>query len=317
VKHKFPSFYTRAVQKLLVLSLVFPLLVNANDLLSCDNTNAVESFENRLVSLNPATRPQPKQPINRIAVFSYLDVEGRKYIDSGETLCDWKDKLGFKKCDLKLPFPRLRTLSIERIERREEQAVVVVGTYYLCSKCSHLHMMTATGFFINSDGALVTCRHVLANIMENGRGVVVMTRDGHVYPVEAVLASEPLNDVLVLKVKGKGFPALSLAKGAAIGESVYVMGHPAEYFYMFTTGIVNQRYDQIRDGGLCRFIVVSADFAKGASGGPVCNKHGAVVGIVNNTESILWNSQGGQQNNLQMVIKNCTAVEALKSIITQ
>jgi hypothetical protein len=60
---------------------------------------------------------------------------------------------------------------------------------------------------------------------------------------------------------------------------------------------------------------VTADFAKGSSGCPVMDETGAVVGVVNNTESIYYDDDGRKkQTDLQMVVKNVTPVSAVRSL---
>jgi hypothetical protein len=58
-------------------------------------------------------------------------------------------------------------------------------------------------------------------------------------------------------------------------------------------------------------MAVTAEFAKGSSGAPICNASGAAVGVVNNTESIYYSVEDGHQKNFQMVVRNCTPASAL------
>jgi S1-C subfamily serine protease len=63
---------------------------------------------------------------------------------------------------------------------------------------------------------------------------------------------------------------------------------------------------------------VTADYAKGSSGGPVVNEAGKVVGMVSNTQSIYYGPRGkdgDQQGPLQMVVKNCVPVKAVRVMI--
>ena len=64
------------------------------------------------------------------------------------------------------------------------------------------------------------------------------------------------------------------------------------------------------------FMTITADFAKGSSGCPVLDERGAVVGIVNNTESIYYDDDGEKkQLDLQMVVKNATPSWAVLPLI--
>lgn len=63
-------------------------------------------------------------------------------------------------------------------------------------------------------------------------------------------------------------------------------------------------------------MTITADFAKGSSGCPVLDECGAVVGIVNNTESIYYDDDGKKkQTDLQMVVKNATPSWAVRPMI--
>jgi len=62
-------------------------------------------------------------------------------------------------------------------------------------------------------------------------------------------------------------------------------------------------------------MAVTADFARGSSGGPAFNDCGNVVGFVCSTSSVYYKVGQGRKDDLQMVFKNCvTAASVLKLI---
>jgi hypothetical protein len=61
---------------------------------------------------------------------------------------------------------------------------------------------------------------------------------------------------------------------------------------------------------------ITADFAKGSSGGPVFDEAGNVAGMVASTESVYYDTKNGVRDNLQMVFKNCAPARSLLDLIT-
>ena len=81
--------------------------------------------------------------------------------------------------------------------------------------------VSGTGFFITSDGYMLTCFHVVTNAAR----IVVGTKRG-VLPAQMVQSDED-NDIALLKVEGN-FTALPLAASNSVnlGESVFTIGFP-------------------------------------------------------------------------------------------
>ena len=261
--------------------------------------------------------PVAGEPIDDIKLGRFLEAEGRRMLARGATITNWSGQLGDTTARLKLPRPSNRARKPAEIARRMEASVAVVGTFYLCDKCSKLHLSMASGSFLSETGAFATCRHVLAGFEKNGRGIVVLTRDGKMYGVKSILSSDRANDLLVLQVDGKNFSPLPLAaKAPEPGSPIFVVSHPEQHFFMFTTGVVGRQSVRRNRYGTASFLTITADFAKGSSGAPVCDETGAIVGIVNNTESIYYSIEKEQQKNLQMVLKNCSLSTTLSQMLS-
>ncbi len=150
-----------------------------------------------------------------------------------------------------------------------------------------------SGFFITSDGLLVTNKHV-ANDPEASYTVVL--NSGDKLPAE-VLAVDPNNDLALLKVKGAGFATITLGDSdkIRIGQTVIAIGNAlGEYRNTVTRGIVSGLSRTITAGGagfseqLDDVIQTDAAINPGNSGGPLINLSGQVVGV--NTAV----NQGGQ-----------------------
>jgi serine protease Do len=236
-----------------------------------------------------------------------------KLAESGASrpLADLESGLERARTDAFAPLaPASDALGAADVHERVRGAVGIVGKRYLCGKCDKWHLSTATGFFVSADGAFVTSRHVIEGLPDTTFGV--MTVDGAVHPVVEVLAADDVADVVVLRVAGSGFTALPLRSGIRTGEAVHVLSHPDSAFWYFTSGVVARRYAARPQAGRSVDVLdITADFARGSSGGPVIDATGAVVGVVRATDSVYYVERNDEQSNLQMVFKRSVPVEAV------
>lgn len=198
-----------------------------------------------------------------------------------------------KGCDVaSLPDPGER-LSPEAIYARAKPAVVAVGALIRPGGHRHFHTALASGFVIRGDGVIVTNYHVI-EAFQHAKAVAVMTDDERIFPVKEVLAADGHNDVAVVKVEAENLAALPIAAGVPVGAAVYCLSHPAldsseteTAFYTFTQGMVCGKFRLRLNGPTpLNVLAITADYAKGSSGGPILNEHGAVVGIICQTRAL-------------------------------
>ena len=143
-----------------------------------------------------------------------------------------------------------------------------------------------------------------------------MTPDGEVRPVVEVLAAHADADVAVLRVEGEGFTALPLRSGVRPGEPVHVLSHPDSAFWYFSSGNVARRtIRRERRRAPVEMLEITADYARGSSGGPVVDSTGAVVGVAQATNSVYYDERGDAQENLQMVFKYVVPSEAILELV--
>jgi len=191
-----------------------------------------------------------------------------------------------------LPDPG-KKLDAEAIYARARAGVVIVGAIPKAKKRHPSQPVFATGFVIHKDGVIVSNAHVL-EAFRDMKAVGVMTSDGRVFPVKAVLAADRLNDAAVLKVEATDLTPLPLARSVPVGATVYCLSHPLmnylgteNGFFAFTQGIVSGRYrTRLMGETPINVLTITADYAQGSSGGPILNEHGAVVGMVCQTLTI-------------------------------
>lgn len=191
-----------------------------------------------------------------------------------------------------LPEPS-KKLDAETIYARARAGAVIVGAIPKTRKRHPSQPVFASGFVIHTDGLIVSNAHVL-EAFRDMKAVGVMTSDGRVFPIRAVLAADRINDAAVLKVEATDLTPLPLARSVPVGATVYCLSHPLmnymgteNGFFAFTQGIVSGRY-RTRLMGVTpiNVLAVTAKYAQGSSGGPILNEHGAVVGMVCQTLTI-------------------------------
>ena len=142
-----------------------------------------------------------------------------------------------------------------------------------------------SGFFVASDGLIVTNRHVVAG---DGVDYTVVLSNGKRYPA-TVIARDQVLDIALLKISGTGFPYLSLGDSDALllGQSVIAIGNAlSEFENTVSVGIVSglSRNISARDSSgrvesLERLIQTDAAINPGNSGGPLLDLKGNVIGI--------------------------------------
>lgn len=194
-------------------------------------------------------------------------------------------------------------------------AVLVTGAYK-CDKCTRWHCTLASGVVVDSNGIIATNHHVAAG--ETAEAMGVMTADGRFFPVTEVLATSKENDVALLRVNAKGLTALPVRDNLEAGAAIYCYSHPANSFGCFSDGIVT-RYCRLpnaeRNGAV--FMQITADYARGSSGGPIIDQQGNLVGLVSSTQPIYYDNptaKGAVQTNLQMVRHNCVTGRAILNL---
>lgn len=235
-----------------------------------------------------------------------------KKATSGEELVK---QLSRKSCSLKLPKPS--SAKKDSIYDTGADSVVALGSVYKCSKCTEWHGSgAATAWVLTEDGVMVTNYHVFDGKTVPGFGV--RTRDGRVAPVVEILAADKLTDVAIFRVEGSGFKPLAFGPDAKVGSDIHIVAHPDTRFYSFTSGQVSRYYRKhMRGQGKPVLMAVTADFARGSSGGPVMDDHGNVVGMVTSTQSVYYppKKKTDKKGPLQMVIKNCVPVSSIRALV--
>ena len=204
------------------------------------------------------------------------------------------------------------------------KGVVIVSSVYKCGKCDKWHLGNqATGWILSADGLMVTNHHVFQGNTSAAFGI--MTLDGRFSEIVKVEAADRRSDLAVFRVDGDGFQPLPVASAISVGERVHVISHPDTRYFTYTSGSVSRIFkghSHNRQPTATR-LSITADFAKGSSGGPVMNDQGEVVGMVASTHTIYYHGDSprvDKSGNLdkgpsQMVIKQCVSLHEIRSLL--
>ncbi|AXK72306.1 DegQ family serine endoprotease [Lysobacter sp. TY2-98] len=146
-----------------------------------------------------------------------------------------------------------------------------------------------SGFLISDDGYILTNHHVV----EGASTITVRLSDRREFKAKLV-GSDEQSDVALLKIEGKGLPALRTATDAPKpGQWVVAIGSPFGLDHSVTAGIVSAvgRSNPVANQQYVPFIQTDVAINRGNSGGPLLNTRGEVVGI----NSQIFSSSGGYQ----------------------
>ena len=136
-----------------------------------------------------------------------------------------------------------------------------------------------SGWIIDKDGYIVTNNHVV----EGADSVTVTLNDGSKFSA-AVVKTDPLTDLAVVKIDAHNLPALDIGDSSIleIGDWVVAVGNALGMGISATSGIVSAldvSLSASADQTLYGLIQTDAAINPGNSGGPLVNMAGEVVGI--------------------------------------
>ena len=152
-----------------------------------------------------------------------------------------------------------------------------------------------TGFFVSSDGYVVTNAHVVEGCDDP------KVASGLAAPAPAqVLARDEQNDLALLKVECATGHVAVLRAGVEVGEEIAAFGYPLQGRLSaggnFTVGNVSALAGMRDDS---RHVQITAPIQPGNSGGPVVDRAGNVIGVV---VSILGAHEKGASQNVSFAI---------------
>ncbi len=181
------------------------------------------------------------------------------------------------------------------------------------TKPSHDNLvLSATGFFVTTDGWLVTNAHVATA----GSKAMVKWRD-KVYSA-AVKKVDAANDLALIKVEGQ-FTNLAVerAGGVALGTSVFTVGFPNPSLQGFSPKMTKGEISSlagVKDDP--RYFQISAPIQPGSSGGALADASGNVVGVVSAmiSDMAAIETAGAIPQNVNYAVKSTYLLALIESV---
>lgn len=124
-----------------------------------------------------------------------------------------------------------------------------------------------------------------AHVVEAATSVVIQNNKGEEFRTNVIYFNKQI-DIAILKIKDEDFKSIpnipyGIRKtGAELGEQLFTLGYPRKEI-VYNEGYMSAKTGYNGDTLTCQ-IGVSAN--PGNSGGPVFNKNGEVIGIINTRE---------------------------------
>ena len=158
---------------------------------------------------------------------------------------------------------------------------------------------TGSGFFLDSNGYVLTNNHVVEAAATSGT-ITVELSNGKKYGAK-LMGRDNSYDLAVLKIDVTSAPTLQLGNSdlVQVGDSVIAIGSPLGLSGTVTSGIISSKNRAVTTGngsGESSFInALQTDAAinPGNSGGPLVDSTGAVIGVNSAIATLGSSSQSG------------------------
>jgi Do/DeqQ family serine protease len=146
-----------------------------------------------------------------------------------------------------------------------------------------------SGVIVSPDGVIVTNNHVI----EHARQIAITTADRRRLK-GTLVGTDPVTDIAVIKVEGKGFPTLPWGDSskATVGEYVLAVGNPFQLNQTVTMGIISATgRSNVGIVDYEDFIQTDAAINPGNSGGALVDGRAELIGI----NTAIYSETGGYQ----------------------
>ena len=206
-----------------------------------------------------------------------------------------------------------RKLEPEKMIEKRRASVLTVNKYLRAASRPDAVMGWATAVVLTADGVCISNYHVfweildpLAKLNPADSVMFVATEEGRVYPITEILSFSKAGDMAIFKIDTRGdvLTPMPLGQDLWAGCNVHVLSHPEGYPYAYTNGVVFRTITLNPEDPFAHRMEITADYAKGSSGGPIMDDRGNMVAMVSSIRSIFYSNQPpyNQQMNVKLTI---------------
>ena len=151
----------------------------------------------------------------------------------------------------------------------------------------HMRGALGSGVIMREDGYVLTNHHVIAA----GEDIVVAFHDGGEARA-AIVGTDPITDLAVVKVEGNGYPTIEYAsmKHLRVGDIVLAIGNPFGIGQAVSQGIISAKGRGLGETPY-DFLQTDAAVNPGNSGGALVDPSGRLLGI----NTLLYSRSGGSE----------------------
>ena len=210
----------------------------------------------------------------------------------------------------------------ENIIKERRASVLTVNKYRRKTTRPESGIGWATAVVLTADGVCVTNFHVFWELLDPAAKlnpadsvIFVATEDGRAYPITEILSFNKAADMAFFKIDTRGDVLTSMPLGDDLpaGANVHLLSNPEGYPYVYTHGRVSRTITLNPGDIFSRRMEMTADFAKGSSGGPIMDDRGNMVSMVSCIRAIYFSNQ--PPYHLQMNVKLTVPVSAFKRLL--
>lgn len=221
-----------------------------------------------------------------------------------------------------LPAAGKKPMTGEEMVRNRKESTLLICKYSPKLVENEGVKIGATAIAVSEDGLCISNYHVFESMIDPRINLspldsilFVATESGKIYSINSILTYNREADIVVFKIdlKGDKIPAIPFGDDLAAGANIHALTHPYRHFFYYSDGVVARTICSDVNNPFTNRTDITADYAKGSSGGALMDDSGNLVGMVCTTQSIYYADY--PQTSLQMVVKSIIPISSIKRLV--